>query len=309
MSLSTTGAHRFEHRANNAVAFLVSLIFHVSLLLLLACWVYTAGKPSQGVLLSAEMGESTDTSFELLRDFELESPAPADSPAEAKQPELEIEIDLDQVLVPEVELKTGSAELAAALASVSVGDVVRELGGPARGRGANFFGAYAEGNRFIYVLDSSRSMTGDRWVYACNQLIDSLKGLRRGQEFFVICFDLHPSLLFNAAPDGIEFFESDDETVARVRRWLRSRQLGNATMPAEALKFALNLNPDAVFLLSDGELQDNTLGMLRRVNSSLRGSNIPIHTVHLFSASGQATLRQIADENRGSFTPISSGRW
>jgi hypothetical protein len=149
-------------------------------------------------------------------------------------------------------------------------------------------------------------MKGDRWTYACNQLIDSLNGLKPGQEFFVICFDMETSFLFNANPQRIKFSVIDTSVIPRVRNWLRSRTLGRATMPAEALRYALELNPDAVFLLSDGELQDDSLLRLRVLNNRQGPSRqIPIHTIHLFSQEGRFTLQQIAVENGGSFTPVS----
>ena len=192
------------------------------------------------------------------------------------------------------------------MTSLTVGDVVQNIQAKVNdGRGASFFGAYAEGKRFVYVLDSSRSMLGDRWEYACHQLIDSLTGLKEGQEFFIICFDLETTLLFNATPNQAQFYPADNEMVKKVRNWLRSRTLGRATKPAMALTFALNLNPDAIFLLSDGELQDNSQMMLRQMNGTqFERRQIPIHTVHLFSMQGRFTLQRIALENGGTFTPI-----
>jgi hypothetical protein len=204
------------------------------------------------------------------------------------------------------------ATVDATLASTSTGGgggesaAASSLAAPIQNRGAAFFGAYAEGKRFVFVLDSSRSMLqDDRWTYACNQLIDSLNGLQPEQEFYIICFDIKTSYLFNIPPSRAKFFQSDEKTLPRVKRWLRSHELGRATMPAEALQNALALEPDAIFLLSDGELQDNSLGLLRMINGfSATYRQIPIHTVHLFSDEGRETLQLIARENSGTFTPV-----
>ena len=293
---------QFERRAGNAIAFLTSLVAHVSLMLLLACWVFTAGKRSQGLLFSAQLAESSATSLDLVQTFDI-VPQFDESSTSVVEPELSIEIDADHLMggISDPD-KPG---VAATFASITAGNVADGLEAQGGGRGANFFGSYAEGNRFVYVLDSSRSMTGDRWTYACNQLIDSLNSLKRGQEFFVICFDLQTSFLFNVHPNQVEFFEADKQTVLRVRRWLRSRQLGRATMPAQALRVALELNPDAIFLLSDGELQDNSRAMLLRLNGfASERRQIPIHTIHLFSPQGRRTLETIALENSGTFTRV-----
>ncbi len=289
--------------AGNTIAFLSSLVFHIGLLLLLALCVYTAGKPSHGLMLDANIGESDSVALDLIQTFDIE-PQVEQQAAELTAPDVSMEVELPPIL-QEPALSTGSLQNYS-LAAVSLNDVSQSLSNQGRGRGASFFGSYAQGNRFVFVLDSSRSMKGDRWTYACNQLIDSLNGLSPGQEFFVICFDLETSFLFNAQPNRIKFSVIDDTIVSRVRNWLRSRTLGRATMPAEALKYALELNPDAIFLLSDGELQDDSQLMLRLLNGRQGSSRqIPIHTIHLFSLEGRFTLQQIAMENGGSFTPVS----
>ena len=80
-------------------------------------------------------------------------------------------------------------------------------------------------------------------------------------------------------------------------------------MPAQAMQYALELNPDAIFLLSDGELQDNTVAVLRLLNPpGSERRQIPVHTVHLFSFQGRLTLQQIALENSGTFTSIQQQR-
>lgn len=295
-----------EKRAGNTVAFLCSLVFHVTLLLLLASCMYVAGKPSEGLLLSADIGASTETAvLDSMQSFELSPDVSSidETTVEIEAPVLALNVELNKIIDEPKAL--GTSGISATLTSLTVGDVVQNLQAQSKERGASFFGAYAEGNRFVYVLDSSRSMTGDRWAYACNQLIDSLNGLKPGQEFFVICFDLQTTFLFNLLPQNVEFFESDRDTITKVKRWLRSRTLGRATKPAQALGFALDFNPDAIFLLSDGELQDNSQMMLRMNNGVVsERRQIPVHTVHLFSMQGRNTLQQIARENGGTFTPI-----
>jgi hypothetical protein len=70
------------------------------------------------------------------------------------------------------------------------------------------------------------------------------------------------------------------------------------------------LEPDAIFLLSDGELQDNTRELLQFWNAELirsdgKTSRIPIHTVSLGGpGEGQSKMKSIAKENDGDFTWI-----
>ncbi len=312
------GPPTYDHHAGNAVAFLTSLVLHVSLLLTLACWAYSTGKASHGLLLQADVGDSQSVALDMLPSFEVSPPANSSTPpAETHHPapEQSLNVTIDPLLLPPMELAAEklTADLAAALIGSSDSSALANeqnqastaLGG--YGRGANFFGTYAHGDRFVYVLDSSSSMTGVRWQTACDQLINSLNALESGQEFFVICFDYQTTFLFNLPPHRLKFSVKTNKSARGVRNWLSSRTLGRATMPAEALKYALGLNPDAIFLLSDGELQDDSLLMLRLLNSPEGPSRqIPIHTISLFSQEGWFTLRQIAADNGGNFSPVAT---
>ena len=305
----------FEKRATNTVAFMTSFVIHVVVLLIAASLAFSIGKNSHGVMIEAEIGDSQEVGFDLVDVVAIEptvEPQPAMQLEEISSPS---PLDNLTVAAPGISQPANDSNtIDATLASSTIGGngnddgegLSRSLAATVKKRGAAFFGAYAEGKRFVFVLDSSRSMQqDDRWTYACNQLIDSLNGLLPEQEFYVICFDIKTSYLFNVPPSREKFFKADDKTLVRVKRWLRSHELGRATMPSEALQNALALQPDAVFLLSDGELQDGSLEMLRMINGfSPTYRQIPIHTIHLFSADGRETLKLIARENSGTFTPV-----
>lgn len=297
-------------RGSDLIAFLVSLVLHVSILIVLALLGLVAGKDSQGILFEAALSKSADSSLVSISAPDLE-PIPefkpqVDSTAVELNPQLPTLGEAPQV--PKVRFAGALTSVVSEAAddSQSENSQASALADPLKQRGAAFFGAYAEGNRFVFVIDSSRSMKKEeRWTYACNQLIDSLRGLKADQEFFVMCFDEKTSYLFNVPPKRIRFEHPATETLSKVKRWLKSRELGADTMPSEALQVALQLGPDAIFLLSDGELRDNSVNMLRAINgfSSTR-KQIPIHTVHLFSLEGRLALQTIALENSGTFTPI-----
>jgi hypothetical protein len=54
--------------------------------------------------------------------------------------------------------------------------------------GGSFFGIRAEGQRFVYVVDCSGSMTGAPYDRASQELVRSLAALSKTQEFFVILY-------------------------------------------------------------------------------------------------------------------------
>ena len=68
---------------------------------------------------------------------------------------------------------------------------------------------------------------------------------------------------------------------------------------------SLEVQPTSVFFLSDGELADDTIGLLRRLNVSNSGTGarkVPINTITLGSTGlGTGMMKLIADENDGQF--------
>jgi len=179
---------------------------------------------------------------------------------------------------------------------------------PAKSR-ASFFGANAEGNRFVFVIDSSGSMRGPRWEALCKELIRAIKSLSPDQEFFVISFDSLAHPMFGVPPPRGKFLTAINKNVDRLQNWIRSVRLGNNTLPSTAVGLAMKLEPDAIFLLSDGEILDSTLNDLRVWNRKKTDEGevkaaIPIHTVLLHSQIGYAALESIANENGGTFTPV-----
>ena len=174
---------------------------------------------------------------------------------------------------------------------------------------ASFFGAQAEGNRFVFVIDSSGSMRGPRWEALCKELIRAIQSLSPDQDFFVISFDSTAHPMFGIAPPKGKFLKAVKKNVDQLRNWIRSIEHGRQTFPASAVGIAMRLEPDAIFLLSDGEINDSTVEDLRIWNRKLDADGdaktlIPIHTVLLHSQMGYATLEIIAKENGGTFTPV-----
>lgn len=298
---------RTADRAGGIFSLLVSFVVHLGLLLVLAVWICLPGTAGHGLFLSGDIAVSEEVELDLSASEPAE-PVEAVFSETVSPPEFAIDFNVD--IDPEsLEADAGKNHLAAIAASAKSFASVQNPLKTSHKKGAAFFGAYAEGARFVYVIDSSTSMTGERWLYACNQLIDSLQQLRPDQEFYVISFDIKPSFMFSRGANPGDYVRNDTKTIAKIRSWLKTKILGRGTRPARALEYALAMKPDAIFLLSDGELQDNTIMRLRMLNRpDSSQSQIPIHSVHLFSMEGRATLELIAFENGGTFTPV-GGRW
>ena len=310
-------------KTTDAIAFAISLCIHLSAAIALAfCLVVGGGEGSGSLLVSLASEAATApelSSFIIDKPVDLE---PSAEPTEVLAPELNTSLSVDVVL-PKLEERIGTvgtlqSELASQvkLASASAGAAGRisasaeSLMDKSKTR-ATFFGAEAYGNRFVFVIDSSGSMRGPRWDALYAELMRAIQALSPDQEFFIISFDSTAHPMFGMPPPQGKFIHPDADSIKKVSSWMRSIQLGSNTFPSGAVGIAMALQPDAVFLLSDGEISDNTIQDLRVWNrvQNEEGSikpRFPIHTVLLHSQIGFATLELIAEENGGTFTPVAA---
>ncbi len=175
------------------------------------------------------------------------------------------------------------------------------------GSGSSFFGIEITGRNVVYIVDRSGSMEGARWESARKELIQSIESLARDQQFFVFLFSdsTHPmpqlagrNKLVPASRDNID----------EVKRWLMNQAPNSRTEPKGSVIRALNLNPDVVFLLSDGLFQDDTGAYLfkrARIRESVsEPETVVIHTIAFHSQEVWHVLRQIAESFGGTFRSV-----
>jgi len=169
------------------------------------------------------------------------------------------------------------------------------------GPGPDFFGLgqSARGAReIVYVVDRSGSMI-DTFIYVQAELRRSINALRRSQKFHVIFFNTGrplenpPKRLVSAIEAQKEdFFEFLDTVVP-----------SGGTKPASALRRALALEPDLIYLLSDGiDFQPH---LLRELDEWNRGRRVRIYTIAYLDQTGSELLEQIAREHHGEFKFVS----
>lgn len=169
-------------------------------------------------------------------------------------------------------------------------------------KSANFYGLAAKGKRFVFVIDSSTSMWGPRWIDVRKELIRSIRKLEKDQYFFVVCFDVSSLSMFGAESIQKDFASATEENFRKLEYWLSQHTLGPGTRATTSLSEALRLKPDAIFLLTDGEFQDNVLQMLRTNNrNKAKKRKTTVNTIGFHSQLGAPLLSQIATENYGQF--------
>ena len=176
-------------------------------------------------------------------------------------------------------------------------------------QGSEFFGIRATGSRFVFVVDSSNSMAdGGKWQDATRELRKAVERLTPQQCFYVIFFDgkMHP--MFDSRTPEPALLPATEENLERFRRWLATVELGPFTRPAASMQMALRLEPDAIYLLSDGVFNDPTAALLRANNRVRKdGRHVPrviVHTIGFHTQEGQRVLQRIADENGGRYVFI-----
>lgn len=158
-------------------------------------------------------------------------------------------------------------------------------------------------------------MRGTAWQSAKDELLRSLTTLSQRQRFLIVFF----SKEFAAIPEpgertaALHGLLATPDNVDHARRWIETIQLDRGGPPNDALAWAIDREPDAIYLLTDGVTKTDVCGFLReknRINDFLSGPRVrvPIHAIAYHSLDGQQLLRQIAEENEGQFHYVPAGK-
>lgn len=183
-------------------------------------------------------------------------------------------------------------------AGTAAGRESRGASGAAAGGGSEFMGVRSQGRNVVYVIDFSGSMTGDRFTHTRLELKRSIERLPEDGSFLVVFFDDG----FVAMPPG-EMVAATPRNKSLAKSWIDSAATRGGTEPSQALAFALQLKPEAIFLMTDGEFADDALveEAIGHFNADQRTS---INTIAFHDPASQAELRKIAKENRGDYRYI-----
>ena len=161
-------------------------------------------------------------------------------------------------------------------------------------RKTTFFGIRARGQFFVYVVDCSGSMVDDdRLTRATLELRHSVLSLHEPQKFEVIFYNDESIPM----PGGPRPRTADTQTKNQLIAWLRVIEPDGGTDPRLAIKQAISLKPDAVFLLSDGEFPEGTVEDVAKQNVR----KIPIHCIDLAGGLAGDHLKRIAADSGGQY--------
>jgi len=105
---------------------------------------------------------------------------------------------------------------------------------------------------------------------------------------------------------GGQLVPATKENVQRCEEWLKGVKGSGKTNPATALIQAMELGPDAIFLLSDGLFGGSIPPLIRALNAQDRPA--VVNAIAFMSDRGAVRLEQIASENRGQYAFIGKSK-
>lgn len=289
-------------------AWLVSLVLHLTALILLGLWTIPPRDSTPQTLIVA-ISQPESEALEALPEIIFTPP-----------PETYEEVAIDAPATSLTELQT-TAEAAAASAggANAIEDVAFEAANPSDILGAGgaamrtigsgaaysaeFFGVKAKGRRFVFIVDASGSMQGEKFIHAKEELMYAVRRLDKSQSFYVIFFNSGTYRMFedNDTPPEERPIAASTANIRRLAQWLKGVEAQTQTNPLQAVQHALEVRPDAIYILSDGEFTDG--GMTEQflateniLDDPVDGPRprVVIHTIGFYSKAGEPALQAIA---------------
>lgn len=183
---------------------------------------------------------------------------------------------------------------------------VGEKKGKGKSTRVKFFGLESAGNRFVFVIDCSGSMSDEsRYQRAVYELMRSMDMLKTSHRFLVILYNSSTYPMLDMDENNVRMIPATRTNKKRVMDWLKVQRPQSVTLPMFAMKKSLELKPSSIYFLSDGEFFDRTIPMLHKFNiddSSTGATKIPINTITLGSTGlGAPLMKRIANDSGGRF--------
>ena len=167
------------------------------------------------------------------------------------------------------------------------------------GNGDGFFGLDLAGERFVFVVDASRSMNHPYPGEAKNrlgrvkiELYHTIQKMKTNQSFFVVFFNTDPIPM-----PARDMVRAEPAILRPYMEWIFKTRAMGQTNPEPALLAALQLRPDKIYFLTDGDFSHRSVRTVREAN---RG-RIPIHTIGFGGQGGEKNLQEIAQDSQGTY--------
>lgn len=132
------------------------------------------------------------------------------------------------------------------------------------------FGIQATGSRIVYVIDVSASTAGAPLRVAKGALWSSIGRLQRTSQVQIVFYNQSARFL-SLRGEAPRLYWADDNTKQSARRFIDRTKAAGGTNHVDALKVALQMQPDVIFLYTDAQdpqLSDEELARIRALNGS-----------------------------------------
>jgi hypothetical protein len=177
--------------------------------------------------------------------------------------------------------------------------------GPARAVETQVFGVRGKGSRFVYLFDRSSSMEGAALAAAKRELIASLQSLQSVHQFQIIFYNEQPQVMPDFRGRSATMAFADEPGKQLAARFVGGIFASGATDHVQALRTALQMRPDVIFLLTDAnepQLRADELRVVRQLNpgTSINAIEFGIGP----PAPRYNFLQQLAAENGGQHTYV-----
>lgn len=177
--------------------------------------------------------------------------------------------------------------------------------GPAAGGAPALFESGTPARSVVYVIDRSSSMgPGGLLEAATRELCASLARLPPATQFQIILYHDQPEALF---PGRAALLPATAANVQRAARLLVEVRAEGGTDHLRALRLALSLGPEVIYLLTDA---DDLSNADRHEVTRLNRGRAVIHTIELSTSNRGRTdmpLQVLARENRGTYRAADLG--
>jgi hypothetical protein len=182
--------------------------------------------------------------------------------------------------------------------------------------GFSVTGGANESARYVFIIDKSGSMREEgRFDSAQMALIETVNKLNTDVSFYIIFFNTqaegmpepptvplspNPGIAKNLVPATPlnKIYYSD---------WVDNRKINGGTDPSTALQAAFQMNPDTIWLLTDGKIPARIVNGIAQLNAA-REKPVRVNTIGLGRSKdiSERYLLQIAVDNEGVYTFVST---
>ena len=156
--------------------------------------------------------------------------------------------------------------------------------------GANPLEEASGSGNVVFVIDFSGSMQGSPLERVKQSLVAAIEKLKLDQKFTVIFFDDSMYL----SPLGPKLVSANSKMKRDFGLWISQAIGGGGTEPTESLEMALQLEPDRIVVLSDGEFDPLVVELITAQNHS---SKNPIRIDCIGLTEVIHTLQELAKRN------------